>query len=236
MLSGLPLPSRAAERAAWDAEQARKREKAAKREAKEGAGGAEAATVDAASAAAAAGSNVLCLGTGTFEFRAFLRSAASGLPPVGSATPLPPALAASAALRAISPYRSPLLVSSGAAAGIAVLTSGAAAAAAATATAPAAEAQSAVASAPPRLDVFLRRLLERLGSGGAKRKAKIPKGTRDYLPEQMEVRQRAFGIIRGVFKCHGAVEIDTPVFELKETLMGKYGDEGGECVRGRWKR
>ena len=24
---------------------------------------------------------------------------------------------------------------------------------------------------------------------------------------------------------HGAQEIDTPVFELKETLMGKYGEE-----------
>lgn len=29
--------------------------------------------------------------------------------------------------------------------------------------------------------------------------------------------------IRDVFEAHGAVEIDTPVFELKETLTGKYG-------------
>lgn len=48
----------------------------------------------------------------------------------------------------------------------------------------------------------------------------------------MDVRQRAFGIIRGVFRRHGAVEIDTPVFELKETLMGKYGEEGGESMAG----
>jgi histidyl-tRNA synthetase len=43
-----------------------------------------------------------------------------------------------------------------------------------------------------------------------------------------------------VFKKHGAVEIDTPVFELKETLTGKYGedskliydlqDQGGELL------
>lgn len=26
-----------------------------------------------------------------------------------------------------------------------------------------------------------------------------------------------------VFKKHGGVEIDTPVFELKEVLTGKYG-------------
>ena len=44
-------------------------------------------------------------------------------------------------------------------------------------------------------------------------------------PLQMAIRERAFNIIKGVFKKHGAVEIDTPVFELKETLMGKYGEE-----------
>ena len=44
-------------------------------------------------------------------------------------------------------------------------------------------------------------------------------------PRQMAIRDKAFGIIKSVFKKHGAVEIDTPVFELKETLMGKYGEE-----------
>lgn len=44
-------------------------------------------------------------------------------------------------------------------------------------------------------------------------------------PLQMAIRERAFKIIKDVFKMHGAVEIDTPVFELKETLMGKYGEE-----------
>jgi hypothetical protein len=33
------------------------------------------------------------------------------------------------------------------------------------------------------------------------------------------------GAIKAVFNRHGAVEIDTPVFELKETLMGKYGED-----------
>jgi len=77
-------------------------------------------------------------------------------------------------------------------------------------------------------------------SGGTQRKPKVPKGTRDYLPEQMAIRDRAFQIIRRVFRRHGAVEIDTPVFELKETLTGKYGedskliydlaDQGGEAL------
>ena len=46
----------------------------------------------------------------------------------------------------------------------------------------------------------------------------------------MAVREKAFGIIRGVFTRHGGQEIDTPVFELRETLMGKYGDEGGKLI------
>jgi histidyl-tRNA synthetase len=70
--------------------------------------------------------------------------------------------------------------------------------------------------------------------------AKIPKGTRDTLPEQSAVREHAFSIIKSVFQRHGAVGIDTPVFELKETLTGKYGedskliydlaDQGGELL------
>lgn len=60
--------------------------------------------------------------------------------------------------------------------------------------------------------------------------AVLCQGARDYMPEQMEVRQRCFQTIRDVFKRHGAVEIDTPVFELKETLLGKYGDEGGKLI------
>jgi histidyl-tRNA synthetase len=41
----------------------------------------------------------------------------------------------------------------------------------------------------------------------------------------MAIREHAFSIITGVFKMHGAVSLDTPVFELRETLMGKYGED-----------
>ena len=61
--------------------------------------------------------------------------------------------------------------------------------------------------------------------GDLKAKIKVVKGARDFLPFQMAIRDKAFKIITDVFKKHGAVEIDTPVFELKETLMGKYGEE-----------
>ena len=76
--------------------------------------------------------------------------------------------------------------------------------------------------------------------GDLKAKVKVVKGARDFLPFQMAIRDKAFKIISDVFKKHGAVEIDTPVFELKETLMGKYGedskliydlnDQGGELL------
>ena len=41
----------------------------------------------------------------------------------------------------------------------------------------------------------------------------------------MAVREKAFSIIQNVFKRHGATALDTPVFELRETLMGKYGED-----------
>jgi len=71
-----------------------------------------------------------------------------------------------------------------------------------------------------------------------RRKPKIPKGTRDMDPNQMTIRRMAINTISSIFRKHGAVEIDTPVFELRETLTGKYGenskliydlqDQGGE--------
>lgn len=38
---------------------------------------------------------------------------------------------------------------------------------------------------------------------------------------KMRVREQAFTAIRNVFKRHGAVEIDTPVFELKEVSRAR---------------
>lgn len=55
--------------------------------------------------------------------------------------------------------------------------------------------------------------------------AKPPKGTRDIGPEAMSVREAAFSVIQGVFRRHGAVAIDTPVFELRDVLQNKYGED-----------
>ncbi|XP_058128253.1 histidine--tRNA ligase isoform X1 [Anopheles ziemanni] len=69
---------------------------------------------------------------------------------------------------------------------------------------------------------------------------KTAKGTRDYGPEAMALRLSVLDKIVRVFRKHGAETIDTPVFELKEVLTGKYGedskliydlkDQGGEIL------
>jgi histidyl-tRNA synthetase len=41
----------------------------------------------------------------------------------------------------------------------------------------------------------------------------------------MVIRDKIFSTITDVFKRHGAVTIDTPVFELKDILSGKYGED-----------
>lgn len=54
---------------------------------------------------------------------------------------------------------------------------------------------------------------------------KTPRGTRDYSPQQMALRQNVLTKIENVFRKFGAESIDTPVFELKDILVGKYGDD-----------
>lgn len=48
---------------------------------------------------------------------------------------------------------------------------------------------------------------------------KTPKGTKDYTPQQMALRLGALEKIINVFKLHGAVTIDTPVFERKVAVI-----------------
>lgn len=53
---------------------------------------------------------------------------------------------------------------------------------------------------------------------------KVPKGTKDWEGTDMVIRDKIFSAITGVFKRHGGVTIDTPVFERREILAGKYGE------------
>ena len=61
-------------------------------------------------------------------------------------------------------------------------------------------------------------------------KPSIPKGTRDFSPEEMVRRNYIFDTIRAVFKKYGYQPIETPAMENIETLTGKYGDEGDQLL------
>jgi histidyl-tRNA synthetase len=57
-----------------------------------------------------------------------------------------------------------------------------------------------------------------------KRQARVLKGFRDYLPDQMIVRQRIIGIFRDIFERHGFEPLDTPALEYLDVLTGKAGE------------
>jgi histidyl-tRNA synthetase len=61
-------------------------------------------------------------------------------------------------------------------------------------------------------------------------KPRIPKGTRDFYPEQVAKRNYIFNTIRNSFERFGFQPIETPSFELSETLLGKYGEEGDRLI------
>ena len=61
-------------------------------------------------------------------------------------------------------------------------------------------------------------------------KPSIPKGTRDFNPEEVAKRNYIFNTIRQNFERFGFQPIETPSFENSETLMGKYGDEGDRLI------
>lgn len=58
----------------------------------------------------------------------------------------------------------------------------------------------------------------------------IPKGTRDFSPQEMAKRNYIFDTIREVFKLYGFRQIETPAMENLSTLMGKYGEEGDKLL------
>lgn len=61
-------------------------------------------------------------------------------------------------------------------------------------------------------------------------KPSIPKGTRDFLPQDVARRNYIFDTIKTVFRKYGFAPIETPSFELSSTLLGKYGEEGDRLI------
>ena len=58
----------------------------------------------------------------------------------------------------------------------------------------------------------------------------IPKGTRDFGPEEMAKRNYIFNTIKDVYALYGFQQIETPALETLHTLMGKYGEEGDKLL------
>lgn len=58
----------------------------------------------------------------------------------------------------------------------------------------------------------------------------LPKGTRDFSPEEMAKRNYIFDTIRQVYALYGFQPIETPAMETLPTLMGKYGEEGDKLL------
>ncbi|MDB9960587.1 histidine--tRNA ligase [Oceanihabitans sp.] len=61
-------------------------------------------------------------------------------------------------------------------------------------------------------------------------KPSIPKGTRDFNPNQVAKRNYIFNVIKANFERFGFQPIETPSFENSDTLMGKYGEEGDRLI------
>ncbi len=64
----------------------------------------------------------------------------------------------------------------------------------------------------------------------AKEKPSIPKGTRDFGPQEVAKRKYILNTIEKVFIKYGFMPIETPTMENLSTLTGKYGDEGDKLL------
>jgi histidyl-tRNA synthetase len=61
-------------------------------------------------------------------------------------------------------------------------------------------------------------------------KPALPKGTRDFSPDEMIRRNMIFDTVTTVFRQHGFMPIETPAMEYLSTLLGKYGEEGDKLL------
>ncbi|MEM9832574.1 MAG: histidine--tRNA ligase [Bacteroidota bacterium] len=61
-------------------------------------------------------------------------------------------------------------------------------------------------------------------------KPTLPKGTRDFGPQQMVKRTYILDTIRTVFQKFGFQPLETPSLEKLSVLTGKYGDEGDQLL------
>lgn len=58
----------------------------------------------------------------------------------------------------------------------------------------------------------------------------LPKGTRDFLPQQMVQRQFVIDTVKTIFERYGYEPLETPSIEKLDVLSGKYGEEGDKLL------
>jgi len=63
-----------------------------------------------------------------------------------------------------------------------------------------------------------------------KGKFALPKGFKDFLPEEQIIREKLKSILKEVFEKYGFEPLETPVLEFEETLASKYAG-GAEIVK-----
>ena len=56
------------------------------------------------------------------------------------------------------------------------------------------------------------------------------KGFRDFLPEDMKIRQQVIALFRQVFESFGYEPLETPTLEHADILLGKYGEEAEQLI------
>ncbi|TDL26414.1 histidyl-tRNA synthetase [Rickenella mellea] len=68
-----------------------------------------------------------------------------------------------------------------------------------------------------------------IGKDAGKRKERLllktAKGTRDYGPSEMFCREHVEHVVKECFSLFGGSQLDTPVFERKDVLTDKYGED-----------
>jgi len=63
-----------------------------------------------------------------------------------------------------------------------------------------------------------------------KTKLQTLKGFRDFLPEDMTIRQKVIDTLKKVFESYGYQPLETPSLEYAITLLGKYGEDADKMV------
>jgi len=61
-------------------------------------------------------------------------------------------------------------------------------------------------------------------------KYQAPRGTRDFLPQEMAVRNHVEKMVRAAFESYGFQQIQTPIFEQYELLAARSGEEIKESM------